>query len=123
MKRPVSKLAKILKYFAANGTDESAAVVAKKLKVSVPMVYKARNGYKAGAAKVEKQPTANKEQFGGNHYKTLAIQPWDYIIANNLGFLEGNVIKYVTRWKDKEGVQDLQKARHFLDKLIEVQGG
>lgn len=121
MKRPVSKLAKILKYFAANGTDESAAVVAKKLKVSVPMVYKARNGYKAGSDAAK--PAANKEQFGGNHYKTLAIQPWDYIIANNLGFLEGNVIKYVTRWKDKEGVQDLQKARHFLDKLIEVQGG
>ena len=119
MKRPVSKISKILKYFNTNGTDESAAVVAKKLKVSVPLVYKARNGYKAGAA----APAANKEQFGGSHYKTLAIQPWDYIIQNNLGFLEGNVIKYVTRWKDKEGVQDLKKARHFLDKLIEVNGG
>ena len=122
MKRPVSKISKILKYFAANGTDESAAVVAKKLRVSTPLVYKARSGYKAGPAKVEKQ-VANKEQYGGSHYKTLAIQPWDYIIQNNLGFLEGNVIKYVTRWKDKEGVQDLQKARHFLDKLIEVNGG
>lgn len=122
MKRPVSKLAKILKYFAANGTDESAAVVAKKLKVSVPLVYKAKNGYRAGAV-AAKQPAANKEQFGGDHYKVLTIQPWDYIIQNNLGFLEGNVIKYVTRWKDKEGVQDLQKARHFLDKLIEVNGG
>ena len=123
MKRPVSKISKILKYFAANGTDESAAVVAKKLKVSTPLVYKARSGYKAGSDKVEKQQAANKEQFGGSHYKTLAIQPWDYIIQNNLGFLEGNVIKYVTRWKDKEGVQDLKKARHFLDKLIEVNGG
>lgn len=121
MKRPVSKISKILNYFAANGTDESAAVVAKKLKVSAPLVYKARNGYKAGAAAAK--PAANKEQFGGSHYKTLAIQPWDYIIQNNLGFLEGNVIKYVTRWKDKEGVQDLKKARHFLDKLIEVNGG
>jgi hypothetical protein len=122
MKRPVSKISKILKYFAANGTDESAAVVAKKLKVSTPLVYKARSGYKAGPAKPEK-PAANKEQYGGSHYKTLAIQPWDYIIQNNLGFLEGNVIKYITRWKDKEGVQDLKKARHFLDKLIEVNGG
>jgi hypothetical protein len=119
MKRPASKISKILKYFNTNGTDESAAVVAKKLKVSVPLVYKARNGYKAGAA----APAANKEQFGGSHYKTLSIQPWDYIIQNNLGFLEGNVIKYITRWKDKEGVQDLKKARHFLDKLIEVNGG
>jgi len=121
MKRPASKISKILKYFNTNGTDESAAVVAKKLKVSVPLVYKAKNGYKAGAAAAA--PAANKEQFGGNHYKTLAIQPWDYIIQNNLGFLEGNVIKYITRWKDKEGVQDLKKARHFLDKLIEVNGG
>jgi transposase len=118
MKRPVSKLAKILKYFAANGTDETAAVVAKKLKVSVPLVYKARNGYRAGSA-AAKQPTANKEQFGGDHYKVLTIQPWDYIIQNNLGFLEGNVIKYVSRWRRKGGVEDLKKARHFLDMLIE----
>lgn len=49
------------------------------------------------------------------------IQPWDFIISNNLGFLEGNVIKYVTRWKLKDGMNDLLKARHYLDKLIEVE--
>ena len=63
---------------------------------------------------------ANEKQVGGAHYATKAIQPWDYIIANNLGYLEGNVVKYVSRWKDKGGVEDLKKAQHYLQKLIEV---
>lgn len=61
----------------------------------------------------------NSIQIGGTHYQT-PIQPWDYILANSLGFLEGNIIKYVTRYKAKNGVEDLKKARHYLDKLIEV---
>ena len=60
-------------------------------------------------------------QVGGNHYKNLAIQPVEYIFKNNLGYFEGCVIKYVTRWKDKGGVQDLEKAKHFLGLLIELQ--
>lgn len=64
---------------------------------------------------------ANATQVGGEHYKRQAIQPWDYIIANQLGFLEGNVVKYVTRHRGKGGVEDLRKARHYLDKLIEVE--
>jgi len=124
MRKPISKIAKITRYFDKNGTTEKASDVAKKLKVSVPLVYKARSQYAIPAEKwPEPAQAANTRQEGGNHYKTLAIQPWDYIIQNNLGFLEGNVIKYVTRWKEKEGVQDLQKARHFLDKLIEVNNG
>jgi hypothetical protein len=66
---------------------------------------------------------ANDVQVAGNHYKSKAIQPWDYIVDNNLGYLEGNIVKYVSRWKDKGGVDDLKKARHYLDKLIEVQDG
>jgi hypothetical protein len=62
----------------------------------------------------------NSRQVGGDHYKGKTVQPWDFIAANDLGFFEGNVVKYVTRWKDKGGVQDLHKARHYLDKLIEV---
>ena len=65
--------------------------------------------------------TANAHQIGGTHYARKAIQPWDYIIANQLGYLEGNVVKYVSRWRDKGGVQDLHKARHYLDKLIETE--
>ena len=64
---------------------------------------------------------ANDVQIAGTHYKGKAIQPWDYIVGNNLGYLEGNIVKYVSRWKDKGGVDDLKKARHYLDKLIETQ--
>jgi hypothetical protein len=63
---------------------------------------------------------ANDVQIGGDHYHQKAIQPWDYIVANNIGYLEGNIIKYVSRYKEKGGLQDLYKASHYLDKLIEV---
>jgi hypothetical protein len=63
---------------------------------------------------------ANDRQVNGDHYRG-AIQTWDYIVANDLGFLEGNIIKYVTRFRKKNGIQDLEKARHYLDKLIEVE--
>lgn len=68
------------------------------------------------------QSGANRVQVAGNHYKDKAIQPWDYIVSNNLGYLEGNIVKYVSRWKDKGGVDDLRKAQHYLIKLIETQG-
>lgn len=63
---------------------------------------------------------ANEVQVGGDHYKKNVIQPWDYITSNQLGYLEGNIVKYVSRWKDKGGRQDLEKAKHYLDKLLEV---
>lgn len=58
-------------------------------------------------------------QVGGSHYKNLKIQPVEYIHANNIGYFEGNVIKYVTRWRTKNGVADLEKAKHYIDLLIE----
>lgn len=58
-------------------------------------------------------------QVGGDHYKKMGIQPVEYITANNLGYFEGNVLKYITRWKTKGGVADLKKARHYLDLHIE----
>lgn len=60
-------------------------------------------------------------QVAGDHYKKLAIQPVEYIHANNLGYFEGNVIKYVTRWKDKNGIVDLAKAKHYIELLIELE--
>lgn len=54
------------------------------------------------------------------HYSRRAIEPWDYVAANKLGYFEGNAIKYITRWKDKNGITDLRKAIRFLEKLIEV---
>ena len=73
-----------------------------------------------GIAQIGAAIRANEQQVGGAHYATKAIQPWDFIIANNLGYLEGNIVKYVSRWKDKGGVEDLKKAQHYLQKLIEV---
>lgn len=64
---------------------------------------------------------ANKVQVGGTHYKDKSIQPWDYIVKNNIPYLEGNIIKYVSRWRDKGGVDDLLKAQHYLSKLIETE--
>lgn len=64
---------------------------------------------------------ANEIQIGGGHYKAKAIQPWDYIAANDLDYFQGNIVKYVTRWRDKAGVEDLKKARHYLDKYIELE--
>jgi hypothetical protein len=61
---------------------------------------------------------ANDRQVSGKHYQT-EIQPWDFIVANNLSYLEGNIVKYVCRYKHKNGIVDLHKAQHYLDKLIE----
>jgi hypothetical protein len=62
-------------------------------------------------------------QEGGDHYKRMKIQPLAYIMENELPFIEGAVVKYVSRWRLKGGVQDLRKARHLLDVLIEAQEG
>jgi hypothetical protein len=69
---------------------------------------------------IDLAPNANDVQVAGTHYKDKAIQPWDYIVANELGYLEGNIVKYVSRWRDKGGLDDLKKAQHYLAKLIEV---
>lgn len=66
-------------------------------------------------------PNVNDIQHGGTHYKTMAIQPWDYIVSNNLGYLEGNAVKYLSRWRQKNGIEDLKKAIHYIEKLIEIE--
>jgi hypothetical protein len=60
-------------------------------------------------------------QVGGDHYKNQKIQPVQYIHANNIPFIEGCVIKYVSRWRSKGGIKDLEKARHFIDILIDLE--
>ena len=60
-------------------------------------------------------------QIGGQHYKKMAVQPVEYIYKNGIPYIEGNIIKYVSRWKDKGGLEDLRKARHYLDMLIEME--
>lgn len=64
---------------------------------------------------------ANATQHGGDHYKKLKIQTWDYIAANGIGYFEGNAIKYLSRWRDKGGIEDLRKAQHYITKLIETE--
>lgn len=63
--------------------------------------------------------SALDKQVGGNHYKKYNIQPVEFIMENNIGYMEGNVIKYVVRHKDKGGIADLEKAMHYLQMLIE----
>lgn len=64
---------------------------------------------------------ANEEQVGGTHYKGKPIEHWDFVLMHNIPYLEAQVIKYMMRWRDKNGVEDLRKARHFVDKLIEYE--
>lgn len=65
--------------------------------------------------------SALSAQVGGDHYKAKGIQPVEFIHSNGLTFIEGNVIKYVWRWRDKGGVADLEKAKHYLEMLIELE--
>lgn len=84
-------------------------------------------------AKTEHQPnqppearsSASSYQVGGSHYKEKTVQPWDAMQAwmtpeQFEGFLRGNIIKYVARYQDKGGIYDLHKAKHYLERLIEV---
>jgi hypothetical protein len=64
---------------------------------------------------------ATDKQIGGTHYKQLKIQPTEFIHANNIPFIEGNIIKYVVRHKHKNGLQDLVKAKHYIDLLIQFE--
>lgn len=61
------------------------------------------------------------EQIGGNHYKKYAIQPIEFIHANKIPFIEGNIIKYICRWRDKNGVKDLEKVEHYIRLLKELE--
>jgi hypothetical protein len=64
--------------------------------------------------------SALDKQEGGDHYKT-AIQPIEFIHANKLGFIEGNVVKYVTRHRNKNGAEDIRKAIHYLELLLDLE--
>lgn len=64
---------------------------------------------------------ASDRQEGGNHYKQYKIQPTEFLHVNNVLFIEGNVIKYVLRHRQKNGLQDLLKAKHYIDLLIEYE--
>jgi hypothetical protein len=67
--------------------------------------------------------TANLTQVGGEHYRRQKIQHWDFVVANGLGYLEGCATKYICRHREKNGKQDLLKAIHYIQKIIEVEYG
>lgn len=64
---------------------------------------------------------SKKEKVKHPSHYNKGIEMWDYAHSHNLNFFEGNIVKYVTRWKDKNGVEDLHKAKQYLDKLIELE--
>jgi hypothetical protein len=71
--------------------------------------------------KEEEKQTPLQRQTGGTHYKNMVIQPVEYAEKNGLSLLEGNVVKYISRWKLKgQPLQDLEKAKHCIDLLIEI---
>jgi len=127
----MNKLQKIEKLL---GTSMSVKDIAKEVKCSRDYVYQVRlkrNKEKQEVKRVAREDvkpivqqvttvTPNDIQVGGTHYKEQDIQPWDAIHAWGLGFFSGNVVKYVARHNQKGGINDLRKARHYLDKLIEL---
>ncbi len=64
------------------------------------------------------KPDPFKNQVGGGHYKSMKIQPIEFVLANELGFCEGNIIKYTCRYKQKGGKEDLKKVIHYAELLI-----
>ena len=77
----------------------------------------------AVAKKNQAGRAARQTQVGGDHYSKMKIQPIDFITQNQLTFIQGNIIKYVCRYKDKNGLQDLKKAQHYLNMLLEIEYG
>ncbi len=67
--------------------------------------------------------SANDTQVGGDHYRDSEYQTWDFIWDMGLDYFQGNIIKYISRWKNKGGVKDLLKSEHYLEKYIEKGGG
>lgn len=84
---------------------------------------KLRTAKEAHRRLTEKVENPFAAQVGGDHYRQYAIQPVEFIHANGIPYMEGSIIKYVVRHRSKNGRQDLEKARHFLDMLIEKEYG
>lgn len=139
-----TKKAKVLAYFEAN-PEAAPKLVSKKFSMAMPAVYSLRKQFIVEKFKktlniepipmpepvVRPDPVfvpsnkADDVQYGGDHYKEMGVQPWKAMESwmsheAFMGFLRGNAIKYLARTDKKGGVEDLKKARHYLDKLIEV---
>lgn len=112
------------------GADREVAL-AEKLGIHVARVDTLESGYtpsprmfekaQAGAGQFVEVEDALAHQVGGSHYKDMAIQPIEFTQKNKLGFCEGNVLKYICRHRAKNGKADLEKAKHYIDLLIEAE--
>jgi hypothetical protein len=69
------------------------------------------------------KPKALNRQVGGNHYQKYKIQPLEYSMANGLDACQANIVKYITRFRDKEGLKDLNKLLHYVEFLIQTEYG
>jgi hypothetical protein len=134
-----SKSMKVAEYFLAN-PSAVPKVVGAKFKVAMPSVYGIRKRVLSGSmlGQVNDQITdavtqfkpsnkADDLQVGGDHYKNMGVQPWKAMESwmtpeQFAGFLRGNAIKYLARCDAKGGIDDIKKARHYIDKLVEVRG-
>lgn len=132
-----SKSAKVRQYFIKNPLATPKEVGAK-FKCAMPIVYKIRKEVmpvvQEENAKViiHTKPfvpssKADDLQVGGDHYKNMGVQPWSAMESwmtpeQFAGFLRGNAIKYLARCDAKGGIDDIKKAKHYIDKLIEVRG-
>jgi hypothetical protein len=129
-----------------NNPDANVNKLAKKYKTAPSYVYKMRaraiaqlvrlptkpeeeevldaliaNSQENGGWQVTAETGALNVQVGGEHYKKHKIQPIEFIHANNIPFIEGNIIKYIVRWRDKNGIKDLEKVKHYVDLLIDLE--
>jgi len=137
-----SKSMKVAEYFLAN-PSAVPKVVGAKFKVAMPSVYAIRKRVLSGSmlGRINDQITdavtqskpfvpstkADGLQIGGDHYKSMGVQPWKAMESwmtpeQFAGFLRGNAIKYLARCDVKGGIDDIKKARHYIDKLVEVRG-
>ena len=125
-----SKSMKVAEYFLAN-PSAVPKVVGAKFKVAMPSVYAIRKRVLSGSMLDKAHPVVggnvDQQQVGGSHYKNMNVQPWvameSWMTPEQFaGFLRGNAIKYLARCDVKGGLDDIKKARHYIDKLVEVRG-
>lgn len=89
----------------------------------LPWWYAPQHEMRLESTQMTDNNTALSNQVGGNHYKEYAIQPVEFIAKNNIPYIEGCIIKYALRHKEKNGVQDLRKIKHYVELLAELEYG
>jgi hypothetical protein len=142
--RPKKTKADRIREYLAKNPNADVAKLAERFQTAKPVIYKLRKELldkpikflSVQAAPVEETFTVTAPAHGeitatstsaldvqvaGDHYRKMKIQPVEYIHANGIPFIEGCIIKYASRWRDKGGIRDLEKIKHFADLLIELE--